>query len=108
MTTTQQIITVAMAVATTMLTRFTPFIMLRPGRPTPKYIVYLGKVLPAAMFALLVVYCLRGLPSHGTTLPDAASQLVAVAATVAMHVWRRNMMWSMAVGTACYMLLIRM
>ena len=86
MTTTQQIITVTMAVATTMLTRFTPFIMLRPGRPTPKYIVYLGKVLPAAMFALLV----------------------AVAATVAMHVWRRNMMWSIAVGTACYMLLIRM
>lgn len=77
MTTTQQIITVAMAVA-------------------------------ATMFALLVVYCLRGLPSHGTTLPDAASQLVAVAATVAMHVWRRNMMWSIAVGTACYILLIRM
>ena len=108
MTTAQQIITVAMAVAATMLTRFAPFIMLRPGRPTPKYIVYLGKVLPAAMFALLVVYCLRGLPSHDTALPDAASQLVAVAATVAMHVWRRSMMWSIAVGTVCYMLLIKM
>ncbi|MFR5130704.1 hypothetical protein [Segatella copri] len=24
-----------------------------------------------------------------------------------MHVWKRNMMWSIAAGTLCYMLLIR-
>ncbi|MGN8724156.1 hypothetical protein [Segatella copri] len=24
-----------------------------------------------------------------------------------MHVWKRNMMWSIAVGTLCYMLFIR-
>ncbi|MGN8725242.1 AzlD domain-containing protein [Segatella copri] len=42
-----------------MLTRFIPFVAFRLGKPTPKYILYLGKVLPASVFALQVVYCLR-------------------------------------------------
>lgn len=111
MTTTQQIITVAMAVLATMLTRFVPFIVFRPGRPTPKYIMFLGRVLPASVFALLVVYCLRGLsfgPTPSSLLPtDTVAQLLAVAITAAVHVWRRNMMWSIAAGTIAYMALIR-
>ena len=108
MTSVQALITILAIAAGTQFTRWLPFWLFPEKKDPPAVVLYLGKVLPAAMFALLVVYCLRGLPSHGTTLPDAASQLVAVAATVAMHVWRRNMMWSIAVGTACYMLLIRM
>ena len=56
MTLAQQIITVAMCVAATMLTRFLPFAVFSARRPTPKYIRYLGKVLPGAIFAMLVVY----------------------------------------------------
>ena len=59
MTITQQVIMVAAGAVATMLTRFIPFLVFRPGKPTPKYIMYLGKVLPASVFALLVVYCLR-------------------------------------------------
>lgn len=104
MTTLQQIIMVAAGVAATMLTRFIPFIAFRPGRPTPKYILYLGKVLPASVFALLVVYCLRDIHCFDH---DAIAQMAAVAFTILIHVWRRNMMWSIASGTLCYMLLIR-
>ena len=50
MTITQQIITIAMVVFGTMLTRFLPFLLFPAGKPTPKYIQYLGKVLPAAVF----------------------------------------------------------
>ena len=111
MTTTQQIITVTMAVLATMLTRFVPFMVFRPGRPTPKYIMYLGKSLPASVFALLVVYCLRDISFVSTPSPflpsDTIAQLLAVAVTAAVHVLRRNMMWSIAVGTICYMVLIR-
>ena len=109
MTTTQQIITVAMAVAATMLTRFIPFMVFRPGRPTPRYITYLGKVLPPSVFALLVVYCLRGISlAAPASIANAVCQLAAVAVTAAVHIWRRNMMWSIAAGTICYMLLIRL
>ena len=99
MTLLQQIIMVSAGVAATMITRFIPFIAFRPGKPTPKYILYLGKVLPASVFALLVVYCLRHIHS--------LAQVAAVAFTILIHVWKRNMMWSIAAGTLCYMLLIR-
>lgn len=59
MTLTQQIITIAMVVLGTMITRFLPFLIFPAGKETPKYIQYVGKVLPAAVFGLLVVYCLR-------------------------------------------------
>ena len=71
---------------------------------TPKYILYLGKVLPASVFALLVVYCLRHIHSFSA---DSLAQVAAVAFTILIHVWKRNMMWSIAAGTLCYMLLIR-
>lgn len=112
MTIWQQIIMVAAGVVATMLTRFIPFIAFRPGRPTPKYILYLGKVLPPAVFALLVVYCLRGTVSASPTgfilSADAVAQYIAVAFTLLIHVWRRNIMLSIAAGTLCYMILIRL
>ena len=59
MTLTQQIITIAAVVLATMVTRFLPFLVFPSGKPTPKYIRYLGKVLPAAVFGLLIAYCLK-------------------------------------------------
>lgn len=48
MTLTQQMITILMVVLGTMLTRFLPFLLFPADKPTPKYIQYLGNVLPAA------------------------------------------------------------
>ena len=105
MTLTQQILTIAMVVLGTALTRFLPFLIFPSGKPTPKYIQYLGKVLPAAVFGLLVVYCLRDVDllsgSHG--LPEA----IAVAVIAALHLWKRNVLLSIAGGTAVYMLLVQ-
>lgn len=96
---------VAAGVAATMLTRFIPFLVFRPGKPTPRYIMYLGKVLPPSVFALLVMYCLR----HASLFSaDTVAQIVSVFFTVAIHAWRRSMMWSIAAGTLCYMILIRL
>lgn len=57
MTVTQQVITISMVVLGTMITRFLPFLVFRPDRPTPKYIQYIGVMLPSAVFGMLVVYC---------------------------------------------------
>ena len=72
-------------------------------RKTPEYITYLGKALPAAIFGMLVVYCLKSVDiaggSHG--LPE----LISLAVLTAIHLWRKNMLLSIAAGTVCYMLL---
>lgn len=106
MSVTQQIITIAMVVFATMLTRFLPFIVFPSGKPTPKYIQYLGKVLPAAVFGLLVIYCLKNVDvmtgSHG--LPE----LISIAVVIGLHLWKRNMLISIAGGTVCYMLLVQL
>lgn len=106
MTLAQQIITVAMIVLGTMLTRFLPFLLFPAGKPTPKYIQYLGRVLPMAVFGLLVVYSLKDVSvfsgSHG--IPE----LIAVAVVVCLHLWKRQMLLSIAGGTVCYMLLVQL
>ena len=94
-----------MCVVGTMLTRFLPFLVFRSKRPTPRYIQYLGRVLPGAIFAMLIIYCLRDVSllqgSHG--LP----KLIAIAVTVGLHLWKRQMLLSIAGGTICYMLLVQ-
>ena len=105
MTLSQQLITIGMVVLGTMLTRFLPFILFPAGKPTPKYVQYLGTVLPAAVFGLLVVYCLKDVSlfagSHG--LPE----MISIAVVAGLHLWKRQMLLSIAGGTVCYMLLVQ-
>ena len=106
MTTPRIMITITAVVAATMLTRFLPFIIFPAGKPTPKYIVYLGRVLPPAIFGMLVIYCLKDVTilsgSHG--IPE----LISIATVVGLHLWKRQMLLSIFVGTVCYMLLVQL
>lgn len=106
MTLPQQISTIALCVLGTMLTRFLPFAVFSSKRPTPRYIQYLGNVLPGAIFAMLVVYCLRNVNvlQYSYGLPE----LIAIAVTVGLHLWKRQMLVSIAGGTITYMLLIQL
>lgn len=105
MTLQQRIITIAVIVLGTMSTRFLPFLLFPADKPTPAYVRYLGKVLPPAVFGLLVVYGLKDVSllagSHG--LPEA----IAIAVVVGLHLWKRQMLLSIAAGTVCYMLLVQ-
>ena len=102
----QQLVTILVVAAGTMLTRFLPFLLFPAGKPTPKYIQYLGRVLPAAVFGMLVVYCLKNVSlfsgSHG--LPEA----IAIAVVAALHLWKKQTLLSIAGGTVCYMLLVQL
>lgn len=106
MTLLQKAVTIAICAFGTMTTRFLPFLVFREGKTTPKYIQYLGKALPSAVFGMLVIYCLKNVDilggSHG--LPE----LIAVIITLSLHLWRRQMLLSIAGGTVCYMMLVQL
>jgi branched-subunit amino acid transport protein AzlD len=99
---TAAILIAAMAL-TTMALRFLPFLVF--GKNTPAYISYLGRVLPQAIIALLVVYCLREVSF--TSHPYGIPELIAGALVVGMQVWKRNSVLSILLGTAAYMIIIR-
>ena len=105
MTQTQQLLTIAVIALGTMLTRFLPFALFPAGRETPKLIQKLGDLLPGAVFSLLVVYCLKNVDllsgTHG--IPEA----ISIAAIVAVHLWKRNTLISIATGTLVYMVLVQ-
>ena len=98
--------TIAVCALCTLALRAAPFILFRGGRRLPPAVRRLAANLPAAIIAVLVVYCLKSLPT--SPLPDAAATLVSVAAVVILHLWKRNTLLSIAGGTALYMLLLRL
>lgn len=106
MTLTQQIITIAVVVLGTMITRFLPFLIFGAKRKTPNWVQYLGTVLPAAALGLLVIYSLKDVQL--LSAPYGLPELLSVAVVAILHLWRRNMFLSIVGGTACYMLLLRL
>ena len=99
-------ITVAVLAVSVMITRFLPFIIFKDTGHLPPVIEYLGKVLPAALMGLLVVYCFKDydFSDIGNILPA----LLASAAVVGAHLWKRNTILSISAGTVVYMILIRL
>lgn len=89
----------------TIALRALPFVCFGGKDGMPGWVASLGSMLPSAIMAALVVYCLKSVPFGA--LGDGARQLAAAAAVVVLHVLRRNTLLSIAGGTAVYMVLIR-
>lgn len=89
----------------TFATRVFPFVLFgRSHQPTP-IIQYLGKILPSAVIAILIIYCLKSVSfSHSAAF---APQFIGVAVVVALHVWKRNNLLSIGLGTICYMIMVQ-
>ena len=102
---TQSIIIIAICAACTLFERAFPFLIFR-GKEVPPIINYLGKVLPMAIRATLVIYCIKGISF--STVAGWAPYLIACAFTVVLHLWRRSALLSIVGGTACYMILVQM
>lgn len=106
MTVTQHVTTIACISLATILTRALPFLIFPAGKEAPKAVRKLGDTLPPALFAFLVVYCLKGLgfASAADWLPQALS----IAAVVLIHLWKRQMLLSILGGTVIHMLLVQL
>ena len=123
LTTAQALAAIAVMAVVTFLTRALPFLLFDRGESPPKLVLYLGRVLPPAVIAMLIIYCLRD-PSvavsaeltgslSGWLVPVVsffvgwAPQLIAGAVVVVLHVWKRNNLLSIFGGTILYMILVQ-
>jgi len=84
--------------------RFIPFLVFGGKRKTPEFITYLGKVLPFAIMGMLVVFCLKNVSV--TAYPHGIPELIGVATVALLHIWKRNTLISIVVGTVVYILLV--
>lgn len=103
--TVHSILIVGVVTAVTVILRFLPFWLFPEGRKTPKFISYLGRVLPYAVMGMLVVYCLRD--ADVTSYPFGLPHIIAGLLVVGLHVWKKNTMLSIGAGTLCYMALVQ-
>lgn len=99
------ILLIAVIALVTIALRFIPFLIFG-NRETPKYISYLGRVLPFAIMGMLVVYCLRN--TDLTAMPFGIPEIISCALVVGLHLWKKNTLLSILGGTVCYMVLVQM
>ena len=119
----QAILSILVMAVVTFLTRAIPFLLFDRGESPPKLVLYLGRVLPPAVIAMLIIYCLR---SPALTVPEDltaslsgfwqavvaffvgwAPQLIAGVVVVVLHLWKKNNLLSIFGGTILYMILIQ-
>ena len=96
---------IAVMAIVTFLTRALPFLLFDRGESPPRLVLYLGRVLPPAIIAMLIIYCLRGVSflTPGGWVP----QLLCVGVVVVLHLWKHNNLLSIFGGTVLYMALVQ-
>ena len=97
---------VVVATLVTMATRFLPFLIFGNGKQTPPIITYLGKVLPFAIMGMLVVYCMKDVAF--LSAPFGIPEILSCVVVALLHLWRRNSLLSIGVGTVFYMILVQL
>lgn len=102
---THSLIIIVLVALTTLATRAIPFILFPEGKEIPKAVEYLGKVLPPAVIGMLVVYCFKSVNVFES--PFGLPELIAGVTVAVLHVWKRNNLLSIGVGTILYMVLVQ-
>ena len=99
------VLIIAVAALVTIALRFLPFLIFGEDRKTPPLVAFLGQVLPYAIMGMLVVYCLKD--ADITAAPFGIPEAIGCIAVALLHVWKRNTLLSIGLGTVCYMLLVQ-
>ena len=99
------ILIIAVMAVVTALLRCLPFFIFSGKRSTSPFVAYLGAYLPYAMMGMLLIYCFKGVSFSDA--PFGAPELLAGLVVVGLHIWKRNSLLSIGLGTVCYMLLIQ-
>lgn len=105
MTPIRTILSIAVMALVTFLTRALPFLLFGRGGNPPRVVLYLGRYLPPAVIAMLIVYCMKGVTFSAPS--GWAPTLIASLAVAALHIWKHNDMLSILGGTVLYMVLVQ-
>ena len=92
--TTRDLLLILVMAVVTFATRLLPFLLFDRGEEPPKAVLYLGRVLPPAIMAMLIVYCLKGVS-------------LSCGAVVLLHLCKGNDLLSIFGGTILYMALVQ-
>ena len=106
LTTIQTFVIITVLALGTAITRFLPFLCFPSAASAPRYVHYLGKMLPTAAISLLVVYCFRDI--EFTVIPHGIPEVISIVAIAALHIWKKNTLLSITAGALIYMLLVQL
>ena len=101
----KSLLIIAVVSVTTFATRAIPFLIFPKGKEIPPLVRYLGGALPPAVIGMLVIYCLKDVNLFAA--PFALPELIAGVVVVILHIWKRNNLLSIGVGTVLYMVLVQ-
>lgn len=105
LTPSQSLIIIIAIALTTFMTRVIPFIVFPDNKETPKFISYLGKVLPYSAIGMLVIYCLKDVSLKNTHFWLA--EFISVLVIILLHKWKKSTLISIGGGTILYMAMVQ-
>jgi len=94
---------VLVSAAITWVLRALPFAVLVPMRRSA-VVRYLSLHMPLGVMVILAFYTVRHVPAAGAV--PGWSALAALAVTVGLHLWRRNILLSIVAGTLTNVLIV--
>ena len=103
---TQAALVIFVSGACTFFLRAIPFLLFGGKKYTPVFLTELGVVLPPAIMAVLVVYCLKDVMKK--PLIGSVPEIISAVLVILIHSWRKNTILSVLCGTACYMIVMKL
>lgn len=100
------ILLILVAALITFALRAVPFLIFSGDRKMPEAVKNVADLLPAAIIAVLVIYCIKGdlaAPGIGTI-----NSVISIFIVIALHLWKRNILLSIFGGTVVYMTLLHL
>lgn len=94
---------VIVIILATFFTRVLPFVIFKTK--APRFILYLGKVLPSAIIAMLVIYCFKSIQLLNS--PYGLNEVVAFLCVAILQIIFKISVLSIVVGTILYMYLLQ-
>lgn len=106
MTQMEVILAIVLSAVCTFGLRAFPFFVFRDEKQMPKWLEKLGQMLPSAIMAVLIVYCLKDV---GTNVKEIEiPKIIATFSVAILYKWKHNTLVTIALGTIVYMVLLQL
>lgn len=106
MTTSYFLTAVAISAVITFGLRALPFLGIFRSRKMPASLERLGQALPSAIMAVLIVYCMKDIPSGG--ISAVVPKLLAATVVFITYKWKHQTLIFILLGTISYMMLLHL